>query len=205
MRHGWMLARPASWGSLLLICVGASTFAADEPLPDSRLGHRTAPLLLLSRPDVRADLGLDPAQTAAAERAIGAIYPQANALRKKPNTEDTIRARRSIDHAMQDWIETHLSEAQQERLIEIDLQWEGPSALVSRAIVREALNLSVEQIKLIQEAIKRRDLARTEGHVDAETMLAETSLASLSPSQRDGWRRMMGKPFTPRIVTASSR
>ncbi len=46
-------------------------------LPDERLGIRTAPLLLLSRPDVRADLALDPSQTTAALKAISDLHAKA--------------------------------------------------------------------------------------------------------------------------------
>ncbi len=51
--------------------------AVPRPLPDDRLGIQTAPLLLLSRNDVRADLGLSPEQASAAEVEISDLYSRA--------------------------------------------------------------------------------------------------------------------------------
>src|ERR687890_537081 len=85
--------------ALMLLGVAAiptSSLGDDAPLPDSRLGIRTVPLLLLSRPDVRADLGLNPAQTAEARCAISELHAKAAALGGKAGAE-AIAARRAID------------------------------------------------------------------------------------------------------------
>ncbi|MDB5353162.1 MAG: hypothetical protein JWN86_4409 [Planctomycetota bacterium] len=201
MRHGTAPLRRALWA--IFFCL-FSTFilaADDAPLPDSRLGYRTAPLLLLSRPDVRADLGLSAQQTTSSQLAIRQMYVQAATLKKKPNTDETVRARRAIDEAMKDWLDTQLSPEQRARLVQIDLQWEGPSALVTRPIVAEALNLSKEQIALIESAVSRRDASRRKGHADAERVLGESSLATLSPAQRESWKQLLGKAFSPQTLT----
>ena len=134
--------------------------------------------------------------------SIRVIYLQAAALKKKPNSEGTIRARRAIDEAMQDWLDSQLSAEQKSRLVQIDLQWEGLSALISRPIVAEALNLGKEQIANLEAAISRRDESRRKGHVDAERVLTEASLAFLSEMQRENWKRMLGNPFQPDLKKA---
>ena len=48
--------------------------------------------------------------------------------------------------------------------------------------------------------MRRRDAAREKGQADAERTLAESSLACLSESQRESWRRMLGTPFTPQLA-----
>ena len=57
-RQGWLVL-PALLGltvALFGIVPGARGQGAEWVLPDNRVGIRTAPLLLLSRPDVQADL-----------------------------------------------------------------------------------------------------------------------------------------------------
>src|SRR3954452_22377914 len=122
MRQGTTPIRPAFWGVILALMPTFTLAAEDEaPLPDSRLGYRTAPLLLLSRPDIRADLGLNADQAASAQKAIRSMYLQAAALKGRPNTEATIRARRAIDEQMQGWLDSRLTPEQKARLIQIDL------------------------------------------------------------------------------------
>ena len=155
--------------TVILAMVGVSAFAGDDdepPLPDSRLGHRTTPLLLLSRPDVRADLELTADQTESARRAIRNFYVQAMPLRGKPNTPETIRERRVVDDAAFGWIDSRLTPEQKLRLVQIDLQWEGPSALLSRSALTRDLHLSVEQIATLKRAIGRRDELRAEGRAE---------------------------------------
>src|SRR5258707_429902 len=104
---------------LLVTIIGPSPARGGEvSLPDERLGVRTVPLLLVSRPDVRADLGLDQAQTDAARLAIDDLHRRAGALRGLPD-DKVIAARRAIDEAEQRWIATHLSPKQTARLVQI--------------------------------------------------------------------------------------
>jgi hypothetical protein len=185
-------------------CVGAAP-GAEEPLPDHRLGLRTAPLLLLSRPDVRADLGLVPKQAADAERMITDLFVKAVALRGK-NGPDVVAARREIDVTMQTWLETHLSEAQFQRLSEVDLQWEGPSALISRPVVADHLGLTTEQRNALGLAVDERNRRRARHGLQTgvEVQLARNALAVLSPAQRNRWKAMLGRPFVPQLAGAQA-
>src|SRR4029079_250908 len=98
MRHGPTPRAAYALLVLLTLIPARAPGAEPPPLPDSRLGVRTAPLLLLSRPDVQADLGLTPEQTSSAQRTITALYVQATALKGRPDAE-VLAARRAIDGA----------------------------------------------------------------------------------------------------------
>jgi hypothetical protein len=165
-------------------------------VPDSRLGLRTAPLLLLSRPDIRADLGLDARQTAEADRAIAELYNRAAALRGK-NGPEAIDARKAIDEGMQRWIDDNLSEPQRIRLIQIDLQWEGPSALISRPIVADTLFLTREQRLALTQAVVEYRRKRSTGpyNPDDERQLAKVAYDVLSEEQRLRFNEMRGPRF----------
>jgi hypothetical protein len=185
----------------------AAPSATPPPLPDDRLGIRTAPLYLLSRPDVRAEVGLDASQAEDAGRTLARLYQDATALRGKSGPE-ILAGRRAIDEAERSWIATRLNEPQRRRLIEIDLQWEGPSALISRPVVADHLGLSPEQRSRLTKAIAERDgrRAQGEGGRTAEQHLAEQALALLSREQRTRWRAMLGRPcpFTPLVARLES-
>ena len=175
--------------------------AQQAPLPDDRLGIRTAPLLLLSRPDVRADLALTPQQSESAERAITDLYVRAAGVRGKTGAE-ALAARKSVDDAQRTWIETSLTPDQRTRLLQVDLQWEGPSALVSRPVVADTLTLTEEQRQAIVQAVTLRNAARASGKIPKadDSTLAKTALSLLQPDQRARWHAMLGHPFTPRLA-----
>ena len=128
--------------------------AGEWSLPDSRMGIRTAPLLLLTRPDVQADVGLEPSQADALHKTINELSQRAQALRGKTGGE-VVAERRAIDDAQAQWLTTNLSEQQLRRLSQIDLQWEGSSALVSRPSVADMLKLNVRQVRAAHEPDRR--------------------------------------------------
>jgi hypothetical protein len=203
MRSGWARRsqrRIAALTTATLVASAAIVFAAPQEssgVPQSRLGVRTAPVLLLSREEVRTDLRLTAAQSKAAEREIESLYSKAASLKGKAGPE-VERERRKIDDAQQHWLRTNLSSEQLERLTQIDLQWEGPSALVSRPAVAKILNLSESQRGLIQAALARRraDYGRgpEETQMRAESVLAQETLAALRPEQKDRWFLLLGRP-----------
>jgi hypothetical protein len=206
MRHGPTLTLVAACVPIVLLAPVAASAPGGEgqALPDSRLGVRTAPLLLLSRPDVRDDLGLSSEQTHSAERAITELYVRAMALRGQSD-DSALAARRAIDEAQRRWLQTQLTPEQQARLAQIDLQWEGPSALMTRPVVAETLGLSNEQRQALSAAIARRNHLRAQGkgQPQDERQLAEQTLATLSAEQRQRWRAMLGRPFSVRVAAAS--
>ena len=181
---------------------GPATTSEHAALPDERLGIRTAPLLLLSRPDVRADLGLSPEQGDKAESAIADLYVRAASIRGKKGSQ-AVAARRAIDEAQAVWFKGNLTAAQLVRLTQIDLQWEGPTALISRPVVADSLALTTDQRAALAKAVDERNAARAlprSSRADEEK-LAKTALSLLDPTQKERWRSMLGNPFTPQLAS----
>ena len=79
MRHGWTVVP-----TLVVFGLGILQFTgrarADEPL-DDRLGIRTAPIFLLTRSDIQADLKIDPKLAAACRHVAASIRHKASALK----------------------------------------------------------------------------------------------------------------------------
>src|SRR5262249_44980760 len=93
-RIGSLLATAAA---VLSACYAV---AQSNGLPETRLGVRTAPILLLSRDEIRADLRLSEAQIKAADVEISSLYAQAAQIKGKSGA-DAVRARRAVDEAQQ--------------------------------------------------------------------------------------------------------
>ncbi len=196
--------------ALLAVCLSnlwLNPNAGAQGLPDERLGQRTAPLLLLSRLDVSRNLKLSEAQVLEAEKAISDFYyVRARSLKgKKGPAADAERKR--IDQDQFVWLDTHLSEDQRSRLLQLDLQWEGPAALVTRPKVADALSLSPPQRETLRQAVGVRNAARAKAAFSRaeEDVLTEKTLATLSEPQLERWLAMMGQPlFSPSLTAKNS-
>jgi len=128
---------------------------------------------------------------------LSELYHRAGALRGKTGPE-ALAGRRAIDEAQEQWLKTHLSEAQRKRLIEIDLQWEGPSALIRRPVVADHIGLTPEQRTALVQAIAQRDHQRSQGGDlwESEKQLAQKVLSLLTHEQSERWRAMLGRHFS---------
>ncbi len=200
------MPRAQGWNAprLLLWCVlatwpasffAASAEAEDWVLPDGRLGIRTAPLLLLSRPDIQADLQLDREQVRGAFVAINELTNRASTLRGKSGAA-VIAERRAIDEAQLEWLGTHLSGNQLERLRQIELQWEGVPAMLSRPMVAEYLRLSPDQRQGLARMIAERNTRKRDPATQADDrILAAKAHALLSPQQQELWKNLLGTPL----------
>lgn len=200
------LAFPARSGLAQSAAAPPGEAAQITSLPAARLGIRTAPLILLSRDDVRAELSLTPEQTAGAEKALTALH--ARALATKQMQPEVARAERKvIDDAQAAWVKSNLSPDQLVRLSQIDLQWEGPSALVSRPMVGDVLGLTPEQRSALTRAVEARNAARATANYDAshEKTLAEQTIAILTEPQKSRWKTILGKPFAVELADSSNR
>jgi hypothetical protein len=203
MRHG---ATPILAALLIGVAMSPRACRADpQPLPDSRLGIPTAPLLLLSRPDVRADIGLDPKQAEAAERAITELYARASSVKQMKGKQASV-ARREVNDAMLRWLQTWLTDAQRSRLEQVELQWEGPSVVVRREAVARALDLSQTQRETLRRLVDEHQRRRDQGPYQwsAEHELAQRVLSHLTEPQRRRWKAMLGRPFTPQLAGAGT-
>ncbi len=205
MRQGPTLSRVPL--ALAVVMLGTGFLAAETAeewvLPDSRLGVRTAPILLLSRPDIQNDLKLSTEQVLSTRRAIRDLYNRAASLKGLPDAE-AITARRSIDEAQQRWLETQLNDEQRARLFQVDLQWEGPSAVITRPWLATRLGLSAEQRQALSQAVAHFDPRQhpASGGPPDERPLAQQVLATLTPEQRQQWKALLGHPLA--IQTASA-
>jgi hypothetical protein len=199
-RQGW-------FGCFLVVLVVGAVQgvlrAQEGQYPASRLGVRTAPLLLLSRPDVRAEVGLTAEQATSAARTLDELHARAEALRGKTGP-DVLAARRAIDETQQHWLETQLKPEQRTRLIQIDLQWEGPAALVMRPGVADTLGLSVEQRSRLAKAVADHKKRSPEAQQADARALAQQALTMLTPEQRDQWKNLLGRPFVPQQASAKA-
>lgn len=207
MRHGPTLALVASFW-LASAGPGPAWAAPDggpEPapawsLPDASRGHRVAPILLLSRPEVQAELRMKPDQVVAAARVIADARHKAAQLRGRSD-QAAVELRRGVDEEQRLWLETKLTEDQVERLGELDLQWEGPAAIADRPALAESLSLSPDQKAAVGRALddlkqhRGRGAERGRDPVAAERHFAQQVYATLSDGQRKRWEKMLGRPL----------
>jgi hypothetical protein len=172
---------------------------------DDRLGSRTVPIFLLMRPDVQADLNLEPIQVAEARRTAADLYYKARALRGQTGPA-LIAARRTIDGEESLWLSRHLSELQFKRLREIDLQWEGVAAMLNRPFVTDYLGLSATQ----KQELARR-LSQHKPSVTGQPRLtpaeherlANQAITVLTDHQRQLWNNLLGRQCRFSIAPAA--
>ena len=203
MRHGSTLRFLALCGLALAVAPARARAGGEGgaawALPDESRGARVAPILLLSRPEVQADLRLRPDQAADADRVIADIFRKAAPLRGRTDAA-AVEARRVVDDEQRLWLETKLTEDQVGRLGEIDLRWEGIAAIASRPAVAEALSLSDDQRAALARAVAARKAQRAlpadrqRDPAAAERHFAQQAEAILNDGQRRHWERMLGRP-----------
>lgn len=204
------MRRQFAWGMLAagLVVAGASQSRAGDGLPDARRGIRTTPILLLTRADVRAELRLSPEQEADAEQAIADLQEKALALKGR-NDAEAVAARGEVDAASRAWIERRLTPVQRDRLIQLDLRWEGASAVITRPVVAESLALTDEQRVVLSRAVAQKNQSRGAGPATEADEEAFTRLVhdQLTEAQDRRWQAILGPPFAfrsaPRTAAAS--
>ena len=191
MRHGWTV-----FPTLIILGLGLCGFAkparGGEPL-DDRLGMRTVPIFLLTRSDVQADLKLDPKQVAICGRAAVALQRRAMLLRGRKDA-GAAAARRAVDQEMSLLLSDNLTPGQLARLDQIDLQWEGASAMLTRPFLDDSLNLTPEQKKKVTECISAGYAERAKGALTYEDHVDQTrkAIAILDERQRNVWIHVLG-------------
>jgi len=184
-------------GLAIALSLGASarpSLGEDWALPDDRMGIRTAPILLLTRADVQADLKLAETKIASARRTIDELTSRAQALRGETGAA-VIDERRAIDEVQAQWLRTNLTDDQLTRLSQIDIQWEGSSALLSRPVVAETLALTPTQLRALSKIISERNakLAKGESTPAEESEARRKSMAVLTNPQLQAWNAMVGE------------
>lgn len=193
MRHGWTVVPGlVVLGLGLLQCPGLAL--GGEPL-DDRLGIRTAPIFLLTRSDIQADLKIEPKLAAACQHVAVSLRHKAAAL-KGVKIRDMVAARREIDEEMSQWLITNLSPQQLDRLDQIDLQWEGPAAMITRPFYDESVGLAREQREKLTSCLAEARAHRAQAiwTYDDHHELTRKALTILSEKQRHLWVQILGQP-----------
>ncbi|MFM7131918.1 MAG: hypothetical protein ACKO0V_21430 [bacterium] len=174
-------------------------------LPDDRRGVRTAPILLLSREDVASDLGLNADQKVRTWEMINQLGPKAAQLKGRNDT-DSQKLRREVDQMQLEWLRKELKPEQLARLTQIDLQWEVPSAIVSRPQVTEAMHLTPHQKTKITELVQQSRTGRGQKSPDEVTAeLTRSVFSQLDETQQQAWRALIGPELGQPQRTASAR
>lgn len=186
-----------------LVARSSGAFGGDG-LPDARRGIRTVPILLLTRADVRADLQLSAEQAADALRIIADLHEKAMALKGR-NDAEAVTARAEVDMASRAWIEQRLTPVQRERLLQLDLQWEGLSSIITRPIVAESLALTDAQRVALAKAVAERNGRRNGGPpIEAdEAKFDRFAREQLSEAQERRLQALLGPPCTFRTMSAA--
>ena len=170
--------------------------AGDWCLPDDRLGIRTAPLLLLCAPMFRSISGSSGAQILGTQNTINELTRRAQTLRGKTGAA-VVAERRAIDEAQLEWLSNNLTGNQLERLRQIELQWEGVPAMLSRPMVAGYLKLTSEQQQTLARIIAERNRLRAQGRSapQIEQTFQQKALSVLSTGQQELWANLLGTPF----------
>ncbi|ODT98823.1 MAG: hypothetical protein ABS79_05285 [Planctomycetes bacterium SCN 63-9] len=153
-------------------------------------------ILLLTRPEIQQELQLTPKLISEAKTLGSELQRRATALHGQSGP-GVLTARRVIDEHQTQWLSEHLSPTQLERLQQLDLQWEGPTACVSRPIIADYLRLSAEQRASITQLIANRESIRKQQGRPAETeeAFARSILHKLSRPQQEQWNELQGRPI----------
>jgi hypothetical protein len=172
-------------------------------LPDESRGSRVAPLFLLSRPEIREDLGLTADVSQQVDKEIEDLYAKAAAIRGKTGAE-AIAQRKLVDESQKAWLESHLAPDQVDRLAQIDLRWEGPAAIATRPSIASTLALSDEQKAALSKAMLERNTHRDKAkdHHAAEQQFHQRVMSVLSEGQKQAWERMLGRPLVLKTAAA---
>jgi hypothetical protein len=199
MRHGWTVF-PTLIIFGLALCGFTRSAHGAEPW-NARLGVRTNPIFLLTRSDIQADLRLNSEQVTECQRAAREFQRRASRLigRKDPAV---VAARREIDGALTDWLGEHLSPQQLGRLDQVDIQWEGAAAMLSRPFLKEGLNLTDEQKKKVGACIALGNAPRARGVWSYDDHINEIrkAIAILDDRQQKLWIDVLGPACAFKIV-----
>jgi hypothetical protein len=206
MRQGTTFALVPLIGLGILLSpalAGSSDDSKSWSLPDESQGTRVAPLFLLSRPEIREDLGLTPALSQQVEKEINDLFTEAAKIKGKTGTE-AIAQRKKVDESQKAWLENNLAPDQVDRLAQIDLRWEGPAAIVTRPSVASPLSLSDEQKAALKRAMAERNAQREKAkdHHAADQQFTQRVMSILTEGQKQSWERMLGRPIALKTAAA---
>lgn len=213
MRNVWI------WTSVLAIALSASAFAQQgqprrgegqgRPQFGQQGGFGFTGMrgmvgdMILMRSDVQRELNLTEQQKAKINEMQQAMRMAREELRNLPPDQ---RRQRMQELRQKNDPKQVLTDAQKKRLHELELQWQGPIALMNPEIARE-VGLTEEQRSKIQGILTEQFQAmrgqfqqgdgqqNMQAFQQAREEVEKKILAVLTPAQREKWNQMLGKPF----------
>jgi hypothetical protein len=198
MRHGSTIV-PAGL-VLAAALLGAGGGQQGPPadwvaLTNERFGMPIAPIYLLQRPDVQRDLQLSQRQVAGARELVGRLVDRLLNLKHKARPDAIKAEQREIDEQMATWLRRELSREQLDRLTQINLQWEGASALRLEAIA-EFLGLGEGQRLKVGHLLAERNQRWIKGTLKPGEwdQFSREALDVLTPPQKEQWANLLGPP-----------
>ncbi len=167
-----------------------------------------APIYLLPRPDVQRDLQLSQRQITGAQDLVGRLIERLLNLKLKSGSAAIKAEQRAIDEQMEAWLRHELSEAQLERLTQINFQWEGASALRRSAIAEYLILGEVQRLK-VHHLLAERDKRWLKGALKPGEFdrYSREALNVLTQLQKEQWDNLLGPPcpFTIGQPSAAAR
>ncbi len=172
---------------------------------------------LIMREDVQKELKLTEAQKKSLQARLQALFPRSSG-QTSPRSQGGQggqgggASRPNPSEAVDKAIKEILTPAQQKRLQELALQWDGPSALL-RTDIAQKVGLSSQQQQKIRELVQAQSQKMREAFQRARNNPGEREklrqqmeqnrkdlnnkiLALLTPAQKQKWQSLLGKPFT---------
>ena len=190
------IGEPRVLRALVACCIlleyAHTSLAQEIQVPESRRGIRTAPILLLCRPEIQKELALTPEVASEAKALASGLQRKATALHGKTGPGVQFE-RRTIDQEQTEWLNKTLTAQQLDRLLQLDLQWEGTGAFISRPMIAEYLSITPKQAETIKRLYKSR-VKQQISQAESDQIQARI-LTQLSEQQRDQWNALLGKPF----------
>jgi hypothetical protein len=153
------------------------------------------PIYLLQRPDVQRELRLNHQQVASARDLAGRIIERLLNLKRKTGPDAIKAEQREIDELMAAWLKQKLSDQQLERFSQINLQWEGASALRLEAIA-DYLGLGEVQRLKVGNLLAERNNRWSKGTLKPGEFdwFSREALGVLTPPQKEQWDTLLGEP-----------
>jgi len=202
MRTKWL------WLGVAALTLGSLALAQQPERPrrqgqpdfgfGGRMMGRNVGMMLLMREDVQKELNLSQTQKAKLEQLRQEMQQAMQELRDLPPEQRRERMqalRQKYDPA------TILNETQRKRLRELELQWQGPFALMDPEVAKQVGLTEEQQAKIrgiIQEAfqsVRGQPGERMQEFQKAREQAEKKILEVLTPAQREKWQQMLGKPF----------
>lgn len=165
-------------------------------------------LFLIANPAVQEELKLTEEQKQLLQDLRNDLRQKMASLREIEDRQQRFQRMREITQEAQELLDAILEPNQKTRLEQIELQLQGPRALLRRDVA-EKLGLTEEQRSKIREIFESlrpdfsriREMSPEERRQFFQSMreraekAQQEALAVLTPEQKEKWEKMLGAPF----------